>query len=124
MGPRRQLQYAATRCLTFVPCVLARYALVLARLDHVLALAVLALVVLVLAVLALVVRVLVVRVLVVRVLVVRVLVVRVVACAALVQHVPVLALAASLPLANQFGTVEARELVLVGRHGWVRLVGC
>ena len=108
MGPRRRLEYAATRCLTFVPCVLARYALVLAHLDHVvLALAVLVLVVLVL-------------------------VVRAVACAALAQHVPVLALcilvlalAASLPLANQFGTVEARELVLVGRRGWARLlVGC
>ena len=111
MGPRRRLEYAATRCLTFVPCVLARYALVLAHLDHV---------VLALAVLALV------------VLVVLVLVVRAVACAALAQHVPVLALcipvlalAASLPLANQFGTVEARELVLVGRRGWARLlVGC
>jgi len=106
MDPRRRLQYAATRCLTFVPYVLARYALV-----HVRVLAGLGHVVLALAVL--------------------VLVVRAVVCAALAQHVLVLALcilvlalAASLPLANRFGNVEGWELVLVGSRGWVRLVGC
>jgi len=103
MGPRRWLQYAATRCLFSVPCILVVRVLVG-----------LALVVLVLD------------------LVVPALVALAVVCAALVQHVLALvlcvlslALAASSPLANRFGNVEARVLVFVGSRGRsARLVGC
>ena len=114
MGSCRWFQHAATRCLFPVPCVRARYALVLV----VRVLVSLALLVLVLAVFALLVL----------DLIVLALVALVVVCAVLAQHVLALvfcvlplALAASLPLANRFRNVEARVLVFVGSRG--RLVG-